>query len=79
MNTAESNNSLIQTFRYVPNSLIQMLTYHVFHSWFPNSSGGVHGYGQAPSSRNDGGGGGGGGGRPGGFRAFGGAGNRLGN
>ena len=69
----------ILEFHYVPNSLLQVLTYNVFYSWFPNSSGGVHGYGQAPSSRNDGGGGGGGGGRPGGFRAFGGAGNRLGN
>ena len=53
----------------------------MFHcSWFPNTSGGVHGYGQAPSSRNNGGGGGGGGGGgAGGWRAFGGAGNRLGN
>merc|ERR1719273_40630 len=53
-------------------------TPQIFYSWFPNSSGGIHGYGQAPSSRNDGGGGGGGG-RQGGFRAFGGAGNRLGD
>merc|ERR1719211_298919 len=46
-------------------------TPQLFYSWFPNTSGGVHGYGQAPSSR-------GGGGGQGGFRAFGGAGNRLG-
>lgn len=54
-------------------------TPQLFYSWFPNTSGGVHGYGQAPSSRNNGGGGGGGGGGAGGWRAFGGAGNRLGN
>ena len=61
----------------IGNESIQ-LRFRLNFSWFPNSSGGVHGYGQAPSSRNDGGGGGGGG-RQGGFRAFGGAGNRLGN
>ena len=55
-----------------------MFIFYIF-SWFPNTSGGVHGYGQAPASGTGGDGGGGGGGRPGGFRAFGGAGNRLGN
>ena len=56
---------------------LKTIAFSIF-SWFPNTSGGVHGYGQAPTSRNGGDGGGGGGGA-GGWRAFGGAGQRLGN
>ena len=77
MNTIESNHNTARVSLCTQFSNTDLNI--CFYSWFPNSSGGVHGYGQAPSSRNDGGGGGGGGGRPGGFRAFGGAGNRLGN